>query len=124
MQYRPLGKTGLDVSAIGLGTWAMGGDRWGPIDDAESLAALDQARNLGVNFFDTADSYGRGHSEEVLGKWLKTVARDRVYHPVISTTIPGAKNPQQVTENVAAAEQTLTCTELALIDHVVPHPAS
>jgi myo-inositol catabolism protein IolS len=79
MQYRPLGKTGLHVSTISLGTWAMGGDRWGPIDDAESLAALDQARNLGVNFFDTADSYGRGHSEEVLGKWLKTVERDRVY---------------------------------------------
>jgi aryl-alcohol dehydrogenase-like predicted oxidoreductase len=79
MQYRPLGKTGLQVSAISLGTWAMGGDAWGPVTDAESATALARAYELGVNFFDTADVYGRGHSEEVLGAWLKTVPRDKVY---------------------------------------------
>ena len=79
MRYRPLGKTGINVSEIGLGMWAIGGDRWGPVNDADSLAALGRAYELGVNFFDTADIYGRGHSEEVLGKWLKTVPRDKVY---------------------------------------------
>ncbi len=79
MQYRLLGKTGLQVSAIGLGTWAIGGDRWGPSDDQQSRAAFERAYELGVNFYDTADIYGRGHSEELLGVWLKTVARDHVY---------------------------------------------
>jgi aryl-alcohol dehydrogenase-like predicted oxidoreductase len=79
MEYRPLGRTGLHVSAIGLGTWAMGGDMWGAADDAQSLAAFGRAYELGVNFFDTADIYGRGHSEELLGAWLKTIPRDKVY---------------------------------------------
>jgi aryl-alcohol dehydrogenase-like predicted oxidoreductase len=79
MRYRMLGKTGLRVSAVGLGMWAMGGDSYGPIDDAASLDALNHAWNLGVNFFDTADIYGNGHSEEVLGRWLKTVPRGDVY---------------------------------------------
>ncbi len=79
MQYRLLGKTGLQVSAVGLGTWAIGGDRWGPSDDQQSHAAFERAYELGVNFYDTADIYGRGHSEELLGVWLKSVPRDKVY---------------------------------------------
>ncbi len=78
MNYRPLGKTELRVSAIGLGTWAMGGDMWGPVDDDQSADTFAQAYDLGVNFFDTADIYGQGHSEELLGQWLKGVPRDRV----------------------------------------------
>lgn len=76
MQYRLLGRTGLRVSEIGLGTWAMGGPTeidgkpigWGPADDAQSLRALARARELGVNCFDTADVYGFGHAEELLGR--------------------------------------------------------
>lgn len=79
MKYRTLGKTGLHVSEIGLGMWAMGGDAWGPMDDKESLAAIHRAWQLGVNFFDTADQYGFGHSEELLGRFLATVPRDQVY---------------------------------------------
>lgn len=79
MKYRTLGKTGLHVSEIGLGMWAMGGDAWGPMDDKESLIAIHRARELGVNFFDTADQYGFGHSEELLGRFLATVPRDQVY---------------------------------------------
>jgi aryl-alcohol dehydrogenase-like predicted oxidoreductase len=65
MQYRELGRTGWKVSAIGFGSWAIGGT-WGPVDDSESLAALHRALELGVNFFDTADVYGDGRSEKLL----------------------------------------------------------
>lgn len=64
MEYRALGRTGWKVSTIGLGTWAMG-SLWGKVDDRESLATLNRALDLGVNFFDTADVYG---SEPLLGQ--------------------------------------------------------
>jgi aryl-alcohol dehydrogenase-like predicted oxidoreductase len=67
MEYRKLGRTGWQVSAISLGAWAIGGT-WGPVDDRESLAALHRAVDLGVNFFDTADVYGDGRSERLLGQ--------------------------------------------------------
>ena len=67
MQYRGLGRTGWEVSAVSFGAWAMGGD-WGPVEDAESLAALHRAVELGVNFFDTADVYGDGRSERLLAR--------------------------------------------------------
>lgn len=70
MQYRELGKTGLTVSTIGFGAWAIGGMNWGPTDDQVSLAAIRTAIEQGVNFFDTADVYGFGHSEELLAKVL------------------------------------------------------
>lgn len=79
MKYRALGKTGLQVSEVGLGMWAIGGNVWGPVDDQDSLAAIRRAWQLGVNFFDTADQYGFGHSEELLGQFLATVPRDQVY---------------------------------------------
>lgn len=67
MEYRELGHTGWKVSTIGLGTWAMG-SMWGSVDDRDSLATLNRALDLGVNFFDTADVYG---SEPLLGKLRK-----------------------------------------------------
>jgi len=75
---RSLGRSGIEVSDIGCGCWALGGpllmdgkaDGWGDVDDAESVAALRRARELGVTFFDTADVYGAGHSEQVLGRAL------------------------------------------------------
>lgn len=71
MEKRVLGKSGIEVGYIGMGLWAIGGDYWGPTDDAESLDAIEAAIELGVTFFDTADVYGNGHSEEILGKALK-----------------------------------------------------
>ncbi len=65
MKYRPLGKTGLNVSEISFGTWAIGGS-WGQTDEKESLRALDKAMDEGVNFFDTADVYGDGRSERLI----------------------------------------------------------
>lgn len=70
MQYRLLGRTGFNVSTISVGCWAIGGS-WGKINDEESLAALHRALDLGVNFFDTADVYGDGHSEQLLARLRK-----------------------------------------------------
>jgi aryl-alcohol dehydrogenase-like predicted oxidoreductase len=67
MEYRILGKTGWQVSAVSFGAWAIGGS-WGEQDDAQSMAALERAVELGVNFFDTADVYGDGRSERLLGE--------------------------------------------------------
>jgi aryl-alcohol dehydrogenase-like predicted oxidoreductase len=67
MQYRELGRTGWEVSTISFGAWAIGGT-WGDVRDEESLAALHRALDLGVNFFDTADVYGDGRSEQLLAR--------------------------------------------------------
>src|SRR5580704_8655009 len=75
MKYRKLGSTSLEVSEIGFGAWGIGGNQfgnsYGPAADEESLAAVTTAFDLGCTFFDTADVYGHGHSEELLGKALK-----------------------------------------------------
>jgi aryl-alcohol dehydrogenase-like predicted oxidoreductase len=67
MKYRSLGKTGIKVSEISFGTWAIGGS-WGQTSESESLKALDKAMDEGVNFFDTADVYGDGRSERLLAQ--------------------------------------------------------
>lgn len=61
---------GLKISAVGMGCWAIGGRQWGAVDDNQSIEAIKVARAKGVNFFDTADIYGFGHSEELLGKTI------------------------------------------------------
>jgi aryl-alcohol dehydrogenase-like predicted oxidoreductase len=76
MKYRILGKTGLRVSVIGLGTMVHAG-HFGPMKDSESLSAIETALNLGVNFIDTSDAYGAGYSETLLGSALKG-KRDKV----------------------------------------------
>lgn len=70
MKYNQLGNTDLTISEVSFGTWAIGG-AWGKLDDREALKALDKAMDAGVNFFDTADVYGDGHSEELLAKSTK-----------------------------------------------------
>jgi aryl-alcohol dehydrogenase-like predicted oxidoreductase len=67
MRFRPLGRTGWNVSTVSFGAWAIGGT-WGPADDGESMAALHRALDMGVNFFDTADVYGDGRSERLLAR--------------------------------------------------------
>lgn len=66
MEYRPLGRTGWNISEIGFGAWGIGGDAWGNTDDTTSIAALHRAIDLGVNFIDTADAYGDGRSEQLI----------------------------------------------------------
>jgi len=84
MRYRYLGSTGLKVSEIGFGAWAIGGRWWGPQDDADSKAALHKALDLGCNFIDTAWVYGDGHSERLIGAVLK----ERGSNPVVATKVP------------------------------------
>ena len=69
---RPLGaRSGLEVSEVGLGLWAVSGSEWGPVQDADSLDAIDVSLASGVTFVDTADVYGGGHSEELLGRAIQ-----------------------------------------------------
>lgn len=82
MRYRTLGKTGLQVSEIGFGGWAIAGNRYGdsygPTEDAVSLAALNRAYELGCTFFHTADVFGHGHGETLIGEALKGWRREEV----------------------------------------------
>ena len=73
MRTRRLGDTGLELSTVGFGGWAIGGPwrfGWGAVDDDESVAAIRHAVEQGVNWVDTAPAYGLGHSEEVVGRAL------------------------------------------------------
>ena len=78
MRYRALGKTGIKVSEIGLGTWQLGGNDWGDISEKEALSILHKSVEMGVNFIDTADVYGMGRSEKLIGKFLKET-KETVY---------------------------------------------
>ncbi len=71
MKYRKLGSTNLLVSEIGFGTWGISGLGYGSTDDEESIRTLHKALDLGINLIDTADSYGNGHSEELIGRVLR-----------------------------------------------------
>ena len=83
MQTRQLGNSDLHITPIGFGAWAIGGGGWafgwGPQDDADSVAAIREALDLGINWIDTAAVYGLGHSEEVVAQALEGVAAKRPY---------------------------------------------
>ncbi|GLI27814.1 aldo/keto reductase [Agromyces rhizosphaerae] len=90
MQTRTLGRTGRTVSSIGLGTWQLGAD-WGDVDEADARAVLDASAESGVTFFDTADVYGDGRSESIIGGWLAD-------HPGSGVTVAtkmGRRMPQE-----------------------------
>ena len=84
---RPLGSSGLDITTVGFGAWAIGGGGWafgwGPQDDAESVATMRHALDLGINWIDTAAVYGLGHSEELVGRLLRELPAAR--RPLIFT---------------------------------------
>ena len=71
MNKRIFGNSNFHVSEVGLGCWQLGGDCWGDLDEAEALGILRAAVESGVNFLDTADVYGGGRSEQLIGKFLK-----------------------------------------------------
>lgn len=98
MKYRKLGSTDLTISELSFGTWAIGGD-WGRVDDVTSLRALKVAIEQGVNFFDTADVYGGGHSEELLAKATKG-KEDEVYIATKFCRKGNIKDPQNYSEQV------------------------
>jgi aryl-alcohol dehydrogenase-like predicted oxidoreductase len=78
MQYRTFGRTGWQVSEIAFGGWQLGGD-WGEVDDQASIRTLHHSFERGINFVDTAELYGAGHSEEVIGQALQEWRADRIY---------------------------------------------
>jgi aryl-alcohol dehydrogenase-like predicted oxidoreductase len=77
MKYRELGKTGMKISEVSFGAWAIGAD-WGSVDDKDSLAALHRAIDLGINFIDTADVYGMGRSEKLISR-LRKERSEQIY---------------------------------------------
>jgi aryl-alcohol dehydrogenase-like predicted oxidoreductase len=78
LKYRDLGETGMRISEVSLGTWAFGGE-WGEVSDEDSYAALNRAVDLGVNFLDTADVYGDGRSERLIGRLLSERPNDEIF---------------------------------------------
>ncbi|MEP7290817.1 MAG: aldo/keto reductase, partial [Chloroflexota bacterium] len=98
---RKLGRSGIEVSAMGLGCWAMGGSGWGGgADDEQSIHGIRRALEIGVNFFDTADAYGNGHSEQVLAQALAG-RRDQV---VIATKFGyGGERPNAEPDAIRSA---------------------
>lgn len=84
MKRRVLGRTGIEVGEVGIGTWELSGDVWGAKDDAVSLAAMRAGLDAGANLIDTAADYGNGHVEELVGRLLREVRREDV---VLSTKV-------------------------------------
>jgi aryl-alcohol dehydrogenase-like predicted oxidoreductase len=97
MEHRTLGRTGRPVSVVGLGTWQLGAD-WGEVDPAEATAVLAAAVESGVTFFDTADVYGDGRSEQTIGAFLRD-------HPELDVTVATkmGRRAEQVPENYTLA---------------------
>jgi aryl-alcohol dehydrogenase-like predicted oxidoreductase len=121
MNYRELGKTGFKVSEISFGAWAIGAD-WGNVDDAESLAAIHKAIDLGVNFFDTADVYGDGRSERLLAN----IKKERSEEIIIATKAGRRLNPHIAAgynrENITAfIERSLKNLDTDCLDLVQLH---
>jgi len=121
MQYKALGRTGFNISSVSFGAWAIGGT-WGEVDDSESMRCLHKALDLGVNFFDTADVYGDGHSERLLAR----LRRERSDPFWVATKIGRRSNPHtresynraNLTQYV---ERCLTNLEVPALDLVQLH---
>src|SRR5947209_9664910 len=119
MDYRPFGRTGWNISEIGFGAWGIGGDTWGPTKDEESLAALNKAIDLGVNFIDTADVYGEGRSERLIAQ----VRRQRSEQIIVATKagrklnqhVAGGYNWQNLTSFVEQSLHNLQTDALDLL---------
>ena len=80
MRYKKFGNTDMNVSAMAVGTWAIGGDRWGDdVNDRDSIDAIRAMLDRGVNFIDTAPVYGHGHSERVVGQAIKGYDRSKLF---------------------------------------------
>jgi len=132
MNYRKFGKTNLTVSEIGFGAWAIGGNAvvggtaigWGPADDNTSVAALRKALDVGVNFFDTADFYGLGHSEELIGKEFRNnkevIIATKVGHRAIDDKIQLDYSKEYIVE---ACEKSLKRLKRDCIDYYQLHSA-
>ena len=132
MQYRKFGKTNLMVSEIGFGAWAIGGNAtvgstaigWGPADDDTSREAIKAALKAGINFFDTADFYGLGHSESLLGEMLEgnteAIIATKVGHRNVGGNIVLDYSKEYILD---ACEQSLRRLKKDTIDYYQLHSA-
>jgi aryl-alcohol dehydrogenase-like predicted oxidoreductase len=125
MQYRELGRTGWRVSTISFGAWAIG-SAWGSVDDRESLDALRRAVDLGVNFFDTADVYGDGHSERLLAQ-LKRERHEEIHIATkagrrLDPHVAEGYNRQNLTAFVERSLKNLETDSLDLVQLHCPPP--
>ena len=119
MKYRELGRTGWAVSEISFGAWGIGGD-WGSVDNAESLAALHQALDLGVNLIDTADVYGDGRSERLVAQVLRERPGERIYVATkagrrLSPHVAEGYNRENMTASVERSLQNLGVDAIDLL---------
>jgi aryl-alcohol dehydrogenase-like predicted oxidoreductase len=126
MQYRPLGRTGLEVSAISFGAWAIGGS-WGTVDDEESMRALHAALDAGTNFIDTADVYGDGHSEKLLARLRRERPRERFFVATkagrrLPRQVPAGYSRENLTAWVERSLRNLETDALDLLQLHCPHP--
>ncbi len=107
MEYRKLGRTDIDVSVIALGCWPFaGGGYWGDQDDRDSIATVHAALDAGITFFDTAEGYGRGRSERVLGEGLKGRRHEAVIATKVSAVHLAAEDVRRSCEGSLANLQT------------------
>lgn len=132
MRYRKFGNTELLVSEVGFGAWAIGGDAmvgntpigWGPAADESSVKAIHQALDQGINFFDTADFYGLGHSEILLGNTIGSnpdiLIATKVGHRAINDTIVLDYSKNYI---IQAVEQSLKRLKRDRIDYYQLHSA-
>ena len=111
MQGRALGSSGLEITPIGLGSWAIGGSMWGGQDDANSVAAIHAAVDHGVNWIDTAPIYGSGHSESIVGRALKELPAAR--RPLVFTKF-GLGDDSTERRQSASRDEVLTECEASL----------
>jgi aryl-alcohol dehydrogenase-like predicted oxidoreductase len=111
METVRLGRTALQVTPVAYGTWQFGGD-WGGVDEAATLEAIRYARALGVNFFDTAQAYGFGISEQLAIAW--TLA-----NPAVQVAIVGARRREHLGESVGAAALRLSADDMARIEGIM-----
>ncbi|HMK24744.1 MAG TPA: aldo/keto reductase [Chitinophagaceae bacterium] len=132
MQYRKFGNTDLLVSEIGFGAWAIGGNAmigsvaigWGDADDNESKKAIHRSLDLGINFFDTADIYGLGHSEKLLGGLLGK-RKDVIIASKVGNVARNEKFTTDYSKQhiMAACEASLKRLKRDVIDHYQLHSA-
>ncbi len=118
MEYRTLGKTGWNISAISFGAWAIG-SLWGTVSDSDSLAALRKALDMGVNFFDTADVYGDGRSERLLAQ-LRHERKENFYIATkagrkLNLHIAGGYNRKNLTEFIECSLKNLNTDTIDLL---------
>ncbi|MEO8152800.1 MAG: aldo/keto reductase [Rhizobacter sp.] len=121
MNYRQLGRTGWNVSTVSFGAWAIGGT-WGDVNDDESMAALHRALDLGVNFFDTADVYGDGHSERLIARLRKERSEPFYVATKVGRRLsPHAAGGYQHANLVAFVERSLRNLQTEAIDLLQLH---